>query len=78
MLHRWADAAPSERGRIWGQVEKFNYGKAKDERLTRSDLDKYAKRRRTEEKSGLVQGGFRVTKRDKPLYKKVQGTYSYQ
>jgi len=78
LMHQWVTASPSERGRLWGNVERFNYGKTRDEKLTRSDLDKYAKRRRTEEREGLVKSGFRVTKRDKPLYKKVQGTYSYQ
>jgi hypothetical protein len=76
LMHQWVTASPSERGKLWGQVEKFNYGKTRDEKLTRSDLDKYAKRRRTEEREGLVKSGFRVTRRDTNLYKKVQGTYS--
>jgi hypothetical protein len=76
LMHQWVTASPSERGRLWGTVEKFNYGKTRDEKLTRSDLDRYAKRRRTEEREGLVKSGFRVTKRDTQTYKKLGNTYN--
>jgi hypothetical protein len=75
MMQDWANASPGERGRLWGQVEKFNYNKTRDERLTRADLEKYTKRRRTEEK-GLVKRGFRVDRRSKELFRQVEGTYN--
>ena len=76
LMQDWYQASSSQRGRLWGQIEAFNRGKVRDERLTRSELDKYVKRRRTEERSGLVQSGFRVTRREKASYKKLQGTYN--
>ena len=76
LMQDWFQAAPNQRARMWGQVEAFNRGKSRDERLTRSELDKYVKRRRTEERSGLVKSGFRVTRREQNQYKKLQGTYN--
>ena len=76
LMQDWYQASGSARGRLWGQIEKFNYGKTSDEKLTRSELDKYTKRRRTEERSGLVKSGFRVTRRETQSYKKLQGTYN--
>lgn len=74
LMHQWAAAQTgSDRMRLWGQVEKFNYKKTSDERLTRSELDQYAKRHRKEatgRKSGL-----RVTRREKQLYDALSGVY---
>ena len=76
LMQNWFQASPNQRGRLWGQIESYNRGRTRDERLTRSELDAYVKRRRTEERSGLVKSGFRVTRREKQSYKKLQGTYN--
>lgn len=76
LMHEWYTASPSERAKMWGSIERWNKGRSKDERLTRADLDKYVKRRRSEEKRGVVQSGFRVTRRDRALYNEVRETYN--
>jgi hypothetical protein len=71
-MHRWVDATPNERARLWGQIEKWNKGRAKDQRLSRSELESYKKRRRTEN----VVSGIRMTKRDKSIYQGTLDTYN--
>ena len=75
-LHLWAGAAPNERTKLWGQIEKWNRGRKPDERLTRSELDRYIRRRQSEEKGGVVKDGFRVTRRDRALYESTEGVYN--
>jgi len=73
-MHQWAAASGSERARLWGQVEKFNSRKPEDEKLTRADLDRYTKSRKTMEKSR--RSGLRVTRREQSLYEDIGNVYN--
>lgn len=75
-MHRWAESSPSERMRLWGKIEKWNAGRPKDERLTRSDLTRYMKRRKTEDRKGTVKSGFRLTRRERALFEETERTYN--
>lgn len=51
----WIKATPDQRAKMWGKVEAWNKTLDKDQRLTRADLDKSAKRRTEEDSAyGIV------------------------
>jgi hypothetical protein len=75
-LHQWAAASGSERARLWGQIERYNRSREDDERITRSDLDRYVRSRATIEKSR--RSGLRLTRREQSLYKDITGVYNIQ
>src|SRR6185437_9867882 len=73
----WLKATPSERLRLWGQVEGWNKGRAPEERLTRADLDSYVRRRRNDERAGRITNGLRVTSRTRNIMDESRGTYNF-
>jgi hypothetical protein len=75
-MHQWAAASGSERGKLWGQIERYNSSREDDEKLTRADLDRYVRSRATIEKSR--RSGLRLTRREKSLYKDITGVYNIQ
>jgi hypothetical protein len=52
ILNTWFNARPSDRGRMWGDVERYNRQLAPADRIKRSELDDYVRRRSKEVTSG--------------------------
>lgn len=75
LMRDWADTSPSERMKIWGRVEAYNRGRTGAERLTRVDLQNYAKRRTKESQAARNAGGLRATRRDQAILDRVNQTY---
>lgn len=72
---RWSDATGAGRGRIWAEAQKRNKTLPRDARISLSDLRKYDKRVRKEQKETVE--GIRATKRDKHLERRVGQTYNF-
>lgn len=59
---RWMEAKPSERGKLWGEVERWNKDRPREAQLTRAKLDAAAKQRATKVKNNDIVNGQQVNK----------------
>jgi hypothetical protein len=55
----------TDKGKAWARIQRWNEGRPKDAQISMKDLQTAAKRRRTEEKSGVIVDGIRTTKQDR-------------
>lgn len=77
-MREWETAAPSDRSKLWSRIVQYNRSQPRDVRITRSELNSYLKRRRTEASKGTVYKGMRTNARTRHVLDDVQGTYNIQ
>lgn len=63
----WVRAAPNERAKMWGKVEKFNKDLPPEARITRSQLDQQVRRVATDKVKSQDTNGLVTNKRTKYL-----------
>jgi hypothetical protein len=55
----------TDKGKAWARIQKWNENRPKDAQITMQALQTAMKRRKAEEKSGVVVDGIRTTKQDR-------------
>lgn len=73
-MHAYQKAKPSDRFRVWRDVQKWNKSQPDSRRLTMKDLEAYRKRRASQK----VEDGFIIDKTSRDLFERTKATYNVQ